>query len=91
MKFLADEDFPKPLVSRIRRFGHSVKTVQQQNLQGSSDETVASIAMKEVRILLTFDKGFLENLCQKLIRSFYLLRQYLSQFHLMNLVNFSAE
>ena len=60
MKFLADEDFPKPLVNVIRKSGHSVKTIQQKNLQGSSDETVADIALKEKRILLTFDKDFLK-------------------------------
>ena len=61
MKFLADEDFPKPLVTKIRNFGFSVKTIQQENLQGSSDETVANLALKEKRIVLTFDKDFLKN------------------------------
>lgn len=58
MKFLADEDFPKPLVVKIRSFGHSVKTIQQKNLQGSSDEVVCDLALKERRIILTFDKNF---------------------------------
>ncbi len=61
MKFLADEDFPKTLVIQIRNFGFSVKTIQQKNLQGSSDQTVASVAIKEKRILLTLDKDFLKN------------------------------
>lgn len=61
MKFLADEDFPKPLVIKIRSLGHLVKTVQQKNLQGSSDEIVADLALKEKRIILTFDKDFLKN------------------------------
>lgn len=61
MKFLADEDFPKPLVIKIRSLGHSVKTIQQKNLQGSSDEVVVDIAFKEARIILTFDKDFLKN------------------------------
>ncbi|MBI2327823.1 DUF5615 family PIN-like protein [Candidatus Curtissbacteria bacterium] len=61
MKFLADEDFPKPLVAKIQKLGHSVKTIQQKNLQGSSDETVASLALKEKRVVLTFDKDFLKN------------------------------
>lgn len=61
MKFLADEDFPKPLVTEIRNFGFSIKTIQQKNLQGSSDETVANIALGENRIVLTFDKDFLKN------------------------------
>ena len=42
MKFLADEDPPKPLVVKIRSVGYSVKTIQQKNLQGSSDEIVAN-------------------------------------------------
>lgn len=61
MKFLADEDFPKPLVVKIRNLGHLVKTIQQKNLQGSSDETVANLALKEKRVILTFDKDFLKN------------------------------
>lgn len=61
MKFLADEDFPKPLVVKIRSLGYSVKTIQQKNLQGSSDEVVTEIALKEKRIILTFDKNFPEN------------------------------
>lgn len=58
MKFLADEDFPKPLVSKIRNLGYSVKTVQQKNLQGSSDEVVTNLSLKEKRIILTLDKNF---------------------------------
>jgi len=60
MKFLADEDFPKPLVDKIRSLGFSVKTIQQKGLQGSSDEVVANLAIKERRIILTFDKDFLK-------------------------------
>lgn len=61
MKFLADEDFPKPLVIKIRQLGFSVKTIRQKNLQGVPDEFVANIALKEKRIVLTFDKDFLKN------------------------------
>ncbi|OGE18988.1 hypothetical protein A3J19_00170 [Candidatus Daviesbacteria bacterium RIFCSPLOWO2_02_FULL_41_8] len=61
MRFLADEDFPKPLVVKIRSAGYSVKTIQQKALQGSSDEIVANLALKEKRILLTFDKDFFKN------------------------------
>lgn len=60
MKFLADENFPKPLVKRVQTLGFSVKTVQQKSLQGSSDETVANLAYTEKRIILTFDKNFLK-------------------------------
>lgn len=61
MKFLADENFPKAILNLIAKSGHSVKTIQQKNLQGSSDDIVTTIALKEQRIILTFDKDFLEN------------------------------
>lgn len=60
MKFLADENFPKPLILIIRKLGFSVKSIQQKQLQGSSDQTVSSIAKKEKRVIITFDKDFLE-------------------------------
>ena len=66
MRFLADEDFPKPLVVKIRNLGFSVKTIQQKNLQGSSDEIVTNIAIKEHLILLTFDKDFIEKVPKNL-------------------------
>lgn len=58
MKFLADEDFPKPITTVIRKLGHSVRTVQQLKVHGASDLTVAKIAIKSKRILLTFDNDF---------------------------------
>lgn len=61
MKFLADEDFPKPLTVKIRTLGYSVKTIQQKYLQGVSDEIVSSISLKEKRVILTFDKDFPKN------------------------------
>lgn len=61
MKFLADEDFPKPLVILIRKLGFSVKTIQQKSLQGATDETVANITLREKRVMLTFDKDFLKD------------------------------
>lgn len=61
MRFLADENFSKPILRLIARSGHSVRTIQQKSLQGSADETVADIALAEKRIILTFDKDFLIN------------------------------
>lgn len=66
MKFLADEDFPKPLVVKIRSLKYSVKTIQQKNLQGSSDEVVTEIALKEKQIILTLDKNFPQGKSEKL-------------------------
>lgn len=61
MKFLADENFSKPLVKKIQNLGFSVKTVQQRSLQGSSDQVVADLAKTEERVILTFDKNFLRD------------------------------
>lgn len=61
MKFLADENFPKPLISAIQKLGFSVKSIQQKRLQGSSDQNVRRIAEKEKRIIITFDKDFLQD------------------------------
>lgn len=47
MKFLADENFPKPLVVKIRQFGYSIKTVKHLNLLGASDKVIANLAIKE--------------------------------------------
>ena len=60
MRFLADESFPKVVAVAIGKFGHSVRTVQQKGINSSSDEIVGDVAQKERRILLTFDKDFLE-------------------------------
>lgn len=65
MKFLADENFPKPLVRKIQSLGFSVRTVQQKSLQGSSDKLVAQIAYAEGRIILTFDRNFLKGKVQE--------------------------
>ena len=61
MKFLADENFPKPLVAKLRNLGYSIYTVQQKNLPGILDETVANFANKDQRIILTFDRNFLKD------------------------------
>ena len=68
MKFLADEDFPKPVVNKIRQLGHSVKTIQKIGLSGSSDETVVKLALREKRIIITFDKDFLKDQPKQLER-----------------------
>jgi|SRR3989344_403573 len=60
MRFLADEDFPKTIAKAISKFGHSVFTVQELGINKSSDEAVGRIAFKGKRIVLTFDKDFLE-------------------------------
>ena len=59
MKFLADENFPKPISEHLQRLGHDVKTVQRKQLQSTADITISQFAIREKRVLLTYDKGFL--------------------------------
>ncbi len=57
MKFLADENFPFPALSELRKRGYDLSSIAEDHA-GSSDEEVAGICDREGRILLTFDKDF---------------------------------
>jgi Domain of unknown function (DUF5615) len=57
MKFLADENFPRPALLLWRDAGNDVRSVAEEN-PGLSDEAVAEICELDARVLLTFDKDF---------------------------------
>ena len=57
MRFLANENFPGDAVTKLRTAGHDVVWVRA-TAPGSSDEEVVTWAVREERILLTFDKDF---------------------------------
>lgn len=57
MRFLADENFPLDSVRRLRAEGHDVLAVAE-SLPGRRDEAVLSLAAREGRILLTFDRDY---------------------------------
>jgi predicted nuclease of predicted toxin-antitoxin system len=57
MRFLADENFPGDAVSALRQAGHEVAWICA-NAPGTPDRDVLRLAMREARILLTFDKDF---------------------------------
>ena len=57
MRFLADENFDGLAVEALRGLGHDVIWVSDA-APGISDEEVWDRAVKEDRILLTFDKDF---------------------------------
>ncbi len=59
MRFLADENIHNSLIAAIRRKGYSVKDIKEEKLQGIDDQKLAALANKEKRILITFDKDFL--------------------------------
>lgn len=66
MKFLADENFPRPLTLKIRSLGYSITTIQELKLTGASDKTVIETAITQNLTLLTFDKDFLTDKSKKL-------------------------
>lgn len=59
MKFLADENFPRSLITYLRRTKHDVKDVYQTQLQGQSDTALGRFAIKERQVIITYDKDFL--------------------------------
>jgi predicted nuclease of predicted toxin-antitoxin system len=57
VRILANENFPRVAVDALRRAGHDVAWVCS-DAPGSSDDVVLARALREVRILVTFDKDF---------------------------------
>jgi len=57
MRFLADEDFPLASVKRLRVAGHNVVAIVT-DCPGVSDREVLMRAVREDRIILTFDRDF---------------------------------
>ncbi len=58
MKFKLDENFGTRTQQLFRAAGHEVKTVAEQNLQGSPDPQLYTVCSREQRCLVTFDLGF---------------------------------
>jgi Uncharacterized protein conserved in bacteria len=57
MKFLADENFPRPALEALRKAGWDVLSIGEE-CPGVPDEDVAALCADQQRILLTFDKDF---------------------------------
>lgn len=68
MKFLADENFPRPVLSVLRDSGNDVRSVAEE-CPGSSDEEVAELCDRDERVLLTFDKDFGELVFRRGLRA----------------------
>lgn len=58
LKFLADENIAKSLVSALRKNGYDVKDIKEENLFGISDREVIDKAKADDRVILTHDKDF---------------------------------
>ncbi len=59
MRLLADQNIPMPSVQRLRQAGHDVASILE-DAAGVDDETVLQRAVREGRILLTFDSQFVQ-------------------------------
>jgi predicted nuclease of predicted toxin-antitoxin system len=57
LRLLADENVPGAVVAALRMAGHDIAWVRA-DAPGQSDGTVHSRAIRERRILVTFDKDF---------------------------------
>lgn len=57
MKFLADENFPRPAIELLRSAGFDVEWITDEQ-RGAADEEVLTRCGAEGRTLLTFDKDF---------------------------------
>jgi predicted nuclease of predicted toxin-antitoxin system len=55
MRFLANENFPGAAVAAIAALGHDIVSIRLV-AAGASDAAVLDRAIREERILLTFDK-----------------------------------
>ena len=57
MRFIADENFPRPAVEALRQAGLDVVWIAETHA-GSQDEEVLALCVATDRTLLTFDKDF---------------------------------
>jgi hypothetical protein len=57
MRFLADENFPHAAIAALEASGHDIVWVRLA-APGAADADVLALAVRENRILLTFDKDF---------------------------------
>jgi len=56
-RLLADENIPRTVIIILREKGYDIASVWELR-PGISDEEVVELAIKELRIIITFDKDF---------------------------------
>jgi hypothetical protein len=61
-RFYADEDFPGPVVEKLRDLGHDVLTVQEAGRQGGGDDKVLADATADNRAVLTHNRRHFKRL-----------------------------
>jgi len=68
MRILADENFPLASVRSLRAGGHDVAAIPEDE-PGTKDEVILARAVREERILRTFDRDFGELIFKKRLPS----------------------
>lgn len=61
MRIFVDENIPLMTVNELRTRGHDVMDIRGTNFEGISDAGLWDIVLKEKRLLITTDKGFVQN------------------------------
>src|SRR5256885_5642190 len=62
MLLYADENFPRPVVEELRRFGHDVLTAQEDGRTSTPDPTLLARAHSLGRAVLTHNRRHFERL-----------------------------
>jgi uncharacterized protein with PIN domain len=62
MQLYADEDFAFPVTEELRRLGHDVLTVQEDDKEGTNDSEVLARAHELGRVILTHNRRHFERL-----------------------------
>jgi predicted nuclease of predicted toxin-antitoxin system len=60
-KFIVDEGVDRLVVNYLKEKGWNTKTTSDVGLSGHSDEDINMFSFKKERIILTHDKGFLDD------------------------------
>ena len=58
MLVLADANVFVPMVEELRRMGHDVLDIKEQDLERLSDQEIFQLAQNQGRVLVTMDKDF---------------------------------
>lgn len=57
MRFLANENFPKPSIVILRSAGYEITSIAEKH-PGISDQEVVQMARRDNLVILTFDKDY---------------------------------
>jgi len=65
MKIFVDENIPLMTVQELLGLGHDVMDIRGTEREGITDKELWGIVQKEKRLLISTDKGFLQNRYEK--------------------------